>query len=68
MDVELPSPASGTLAEILVAEGDTVTVGQVIARIAAGSEPAAGERPDGARPGRIRRGGPGCIGARRAGC
>jgi multifunctional 2-oxoglutarate metabolism enzyme len=37
VDVELPSPASGTVTEILVAEGDTVTVGQVIARIAVGS-------------------------------
>ncbi|HXB14097.1 MAG TPA: multifunctional oxoglutarate decarboxylase/oxoglutarate dehydrogenase thiamine pyrophosphate-binding subunit/dihydrolipoyllysine-residue succinyltransferase subunit, partial [Solirubrobacteraceae bacterium] len=36
VDVELPSPASGTIAELLVAEGDTVTVGQVIARIAVG--------------------------------
>ncbi|HTY96081.1 MAG TPA: multifunctional oxoglutarate decarboxylase/oxoglutarate dehydrogenase thiamine pyrophosphate-binding subunit/dihydrolipoyllysine-residue succinyltransferase subunit [Solirubrobacteraceae bacterium] len=50
VDVELPSPASGTLAEILVAEGDTVTVGQVIARIAAGSEPAPGERPSAPAP------------------
>ena len=33
VDLELPSPASGTVSEILVAEGDTVTVGQVIARI-----------------------------------
>ena len=33
VDVELPSPASGTVSEILVEEGDTVTVGQVIARI-----------------------------------
>jgi 2-oxoglutarate decarboxylase len=37
VDVELPSPATGTVAELLVAEGDTVTVGQVIARIAAGA-------------------------------
>jgi 2-oxoglutarate dehydrogenase E1 component len=36
VDVELPSPASGTVAELLVQEGDTVTVGQVIARIAPG--------------------------------
>jgi 2-oxoglutarate decarboxylase len=36
VDVELPSPASGTVAEILVEEGETVTVGQVIARLAAG--------------------------------
>ncbi len=33
VDLELPSPASGTVTEILVEEGDTVTVGQVIARI-----------------------------------
>ncbi|MGH2902133.1 MAG: multifunctional oxoglutarate decarboxylase/oxoglutarate dehydrogenase thiamine pyrophosphate-binding subunit/dihydrolipoyllysine-residue succinyltransferase subunit [Solirubrobacteraceae bacterium] len=39
VDVELPSPATGTVSEILVEEGDTVTVGQVIARIAVG-EPA----------------------------
>ncbi len=36
VDVELPSPASGTVVEILAAEGDTVGVGQVIARLAAG--------------------------------
>jgi 2-oxoglutarate dehydrogenase E1 component len=34
VDVELPSPASGTVAEILAEEGDTVGVGQVIARLA----------------------------------
>src|SRR6516165_4600624 len=39
VDVELPSPASGTVTEILIEEGDTVTVGQVIARIAAQSAP-----------------------------
>jgi 2-oxoglutarate decarboxylase len=38
VDVELPSPASGTVTEILVEEGDTVTVGQVIARIAVGDD------------------------------
>ncbi len=36
INVDLPSPASGTVSEILVQEGDTVTVGQVIARIAVG--------------------------------
>jgi 2-oxoglutarate decarboxylase len=36
VDVELPSPASGTVTEILAEEGDTVGVGQVIARIAVG--------------------------------
>src|SRR5438876_4687444 len=40
VDLELPSPASGTVTEILIEEGETVTVGQVIARIAAGDEPA----------------------------
>jgi 2-oxoglutarate dehydrogenase E1 component len=43
VDVELPSPASGTVTEILAQEGDTVTVGQVIARIAPGD----GAAPDG---------------------
>jgi multifunctional 2-oxoglutarate metabolism enzyme len=33
VDVELPSPASGTVVEILAEEGDTVGVGQVIARL-----------------------------------
>jgi 2-oxoglutarate decarboxylase len=39
VDVELAAPASGTVSELLVAEGDTVTVGQVIGRIAAGAAP-----------------------------
>src|SRR3954452_15789104 len=33
VDAEVPSPASGTVAEILVQAGDTVTVGQVLARL-----------------------------------
>ncbi len=33
VDLELPSPATGTVSEILIDEGETVTVGQVIARI-----------------------------------
>jgi 2-oxoglutarate dehydrogenase E1 component len=45
VDVELPAPASGTVAELLVQEGDTVTVGQVIARIAAGEHAAAAQPP-----------------------
>jgi 2-oxoglutarate dehydrogenase E1 component len=34
VDVELPAPAAGTITELLVAAGDTVTVGQVIGRMA----------------------------------
>src|SRR5258707_9412834 len=48
VDLELPSPASGTVTEILVAQGDTVTVGQVIARIAvAAGDGAPSDRGDG---------------------
>ena len=35
--MELPAPASGTIAEILSQDGDTVNVGQVIARMTAGA-------------------------------
>jgi 2-oxoglutarate dehydrogenase E1 component len=42
VDVELPAPVSGTIAELLAQEGETVTVGQVIARIAVGEQ---GETP-----------------------
>jgi 2-oxoglutarate dehydrogenase E1 component len=45
VDVELPSPASGTVSEILAEEGDTVTVGQVIARIAVGDDASADAAP-----------------------
>src|SRR5205807_1095315 len=40
VDLELPSPGSGTVTEILIDEGETVTVGQVIARLALGDAPA----------------------------
>ncbi|MFZ1383490.1 MAG: biotin/lipoyl-containing protein, partial [Propionicimonas sp.] len=36
--VELPSPYAGTVAELLVAEGDTVSVGTLIIRIAGAGE------------------------------
>ena len=49
VDLELPSPASGVVSEILVDEGDTVTVGQVIARIALNGAAGAGESVPGAR-------------------
>ena len=37
VDMELPAPVTGTIAEILAAEGETVSVGHVIARMAPGS-------------------------------
>src|SRR5919205_18877 len=50
VDAEIPSPASGTLAEILVQEGETVAVNSVVARIAgeggaSAPEPQASEAP-----------------------
>src|ERR1700730_12750596 len=51
VDLELPSPASGTVSEILVEEGDTVTVGQVIARISVAGSAAEGAAADGAPAG-----------------
>jgi len=49
VDSEVPSPVSGTVTEILVAEGDTVEVGTVLARIGdAGEVPAAGDGGSGA--------------------
>jgi multifunctional 2-oxoglutarate metabolism enzyme len=51
VDIELPAPASGTVTELLAEEGETVTVGQVIARIAVGAADGAGAAagaPDGA--------------------
>ena len=37
VDMELPAPAAGTITEILAEEGETVTVGQVIARMQVGA-------------------------------
>jgi 2-oxoglutarate dehydrogenase E1 component len=45
VDMELPAPTSGTITEILAAEGDTVTVGQVIARMTASAGAPASEPP-----------------------
>src|SRR4051812_24071833 len=53
VDMELPAPASGTITEILAADGDTVSVGQVIARMALGqgaSAPAPAEAAPAAPP------------------
>ncbi len=41
VDAELPSPADGTITETLAEVGDTVTVGQVVARMKAGGAVAA---------------------------
>src|SRR3954454_12070517 len=45
VDAEVPAPASGTLEEVLVQAGETVTVGQVLARLRAGAGAAAGATP-----------------------
>ena len=44
VDMELPAPTAGTITEILAAEGDTVTVGQVIARMQIGTGAAKPEK------------------------
>src|SRR5437016_918711 len=51
VDAEIPAPASGTLSEILVQEGQTVAVKSVVARIDGGaSVPAGGPAPTPAPP------------------
>ncbi len=55
VDSEVPSPVSGVLSEILVAEGDTVDVGVVLARMGgaasgAAAAPAAAPAPAAAAP------------------
>src|SRR5213593_1942152 len=54
--VEIPSPAAGKVAQILVAEGDVVPVGTVLVVIGDGSEPATprGQTPGPVRAGRVR--------------
>jgi pyruvate dehydrogenase E2 component (dihydrolipoamide acetyltransferase) len=49
--VEVDAPASGTLAQVTAAEGDTVPVGRVIARILAPGEDAGAAPPPAPRPG-----------------
>jgi pyruvate dehydrogenase E2 component (dihydrolipoamide acetyltransferase) len=51
VDSEVPSPAAGTLTEILVPEGETVEVGAVLARVGDGAAaPVAAEAPVAAAP------------------
>ncbi len=59
VDAEVPAPASGTIDEILAQAGDTVTVGQVIARMTTGNgaapaakapETTSAPRPQGSAP------------------
>src|SRR5215467_15767583 len=56
VDTEIPSPAAGTLNEILVEEGKTVSINTVVARIdeaggaAAAPKPAAAESPKATTP------------------
>src|SRR3954466_15601175 len=55
VDTEIPSPAAGTLAEVLVQEGATVGINTIVARIdegggAAASKPAAAAAPPQAPP------------------
>src|SRR5687768_9766787 len=46
VDAEIPSPASGVVLEVLHKEGETVPVGQTVARVGeAGEQPAAGAAP-----------------------
>ena len=50
VDAEIPAPAAGVLAEILVAEGKTVGINTVVARIAAEGASVAATAPTAAAP------------------
>jgi 2-oxoglutarate dehydrogenase E2 component (dihydrolipoamide succinyltransferase) len=50
VDAEIPSPANGTLTEIIAQEGQTVGVNTVVARIAAQGETAGASAPAAAAP------------------
>jgi 2-oxoglutarate decarboxylase len=55
VDMELPAPTAGTITEILAEEGETVSVGQVIARMSAsvpaGAAPSSSPSPSDVEPG-----------------
>src|SRR3954453_19902354 len=46
VDAEVPAPTAGTVVKIHAAEGDTVTIGAVLAEIAPGDNGAAPTAPD----------------------
>src|SRR5580658_1206407 len=50
VDTEIPSPAAGTLGELLVQEGQTVQVNAIVARISEGGNGAAAPAPPSAPP------------------
>ena len=50
VDMELPAPATGTITEILAGDGETVSVGQVIARMSTAPAKAAPPEPREAAP------------------
>src|SRR5579872_5464799 len=50
VDTEIPSPAAGTLSEVLVEEGKTVSINTVVARIAEGGAAPAAAKPEAAKP------------------
>ena len=54
IDTEVPAPASGVVTEILVAIGETVEVGIVLARIATGAGGASPAQPLKAAPAALR--------------
>jgi pyruvate dehydrogenase E2 component (dihydrolipoamide acetyltransferase) len=45
VDAEIPSPVAGTLSEIRVQEGETVTINTVVAVIGGGASPAVASKP-----------------------
>jgi len=50
VDTEIPSPAAGTLADVLVPEGQTVSINTVVAHIDDGAGSAAPPKPQEAKP------------------
>src|SRR5829696_3667402 len=55
VDAEVPAPAAGTIAEILVEPDETVAVGSVLCRIAAGAGASNGPVQPAAEPTEVKR-------------